>query len=349
MFADDFLFGITFDPARTGVPVGDMAVRVQHVDGVIGDAADQQAEAALCFQRREMGRALLGHVAGHFGEAKQSAIPADRVDQHLRPEQGAILADTPALGGEAAGFRRCLQGTVWDAGGAVLFGVEAGEVLPDDFVGRIALDVLGARIPAHDVAGGVEHEDRIVHDTLDQQLMKIRGGGQLAPPVRQPTYATVPVWSCMPGWRVTIVRERAQLCCQPTPAAVLFAPFLRPGVRPSPPWRFLRRRAEAARFPSYIHPRIHQLAGVIKLEMQAPAIPDVVQSPTALNERPLHPQHPGLAGAQMWRLIHDAVAAFTPFLVADDDLLLAGDPPRRHLADPGDVSLADRSHNAMIG
>jgi len=41
--------------------------------------------------------------------------------------------------------------------GAVGFGVEAGEVLADDLLGRIALDALAADIPTGDDAGRVQH------------------------------------------------------------------------------------------------------------------------------------------------------------------------------------------------
>ena len=39
----------------------------------------------------------------------------------------------------------------------------------DDLLGRVALDALGARVPARDPALGVEHEDGVVPDALDQQ------------------------------------------------------------------------------------------------------------------------------------------------------------------------------------
>ena len=48
-------------------------------------------------------------------------------------------------------------------------GIEAREVLADDLVGAVALDALGAGVPGRDVAVGVEHEDRVVLDALDQQ------------------------------------------------------------------------------------------------------------------------------------------------------------------------------------
>ena len=47
--------------------------------------------------------------------------------------------------------------------------VEDPEVLADDLVGDVALDPLGAGVPALDQAGRGEHEDRVVADRLDQE------------------------------------------------------------------------------------------------------------------------------------------------------------------------------------
>ena len=52
---------------------------------------------------------------------------------------------------------------------ADLRGVEDAEVAADDLLGGVALDALGAGVPAHDVAARVEHEDRVVLDHFDEQ------------------------------------------------------------------------------------------------------------------------------------------------------------------------------------
>ena len=51
-----------------------------------------------------------------------------------------------------------------------VLGVEAREVLADDLVGLVAVDPLGALVPGHHVAVGVEHEDRVVAYVLDQEV-----------------------------------------------------------------------------------------------------------------------------------------------------------------------------------
>jgi hypothetical protein len=51
----------------------------------------------------------------------------------------------------------------------VLVGVEDGEVLSDYLLGVVALDALGAFVSGGYVAVGVEHEDGVVLDALDEQ------------------------------------------------------------------------------------------------------------------------------------------------------------------------------------
>ncbi len=55
------------------------------------------------------------------------------------------------------------------APGQVIGRVEAAEVRADDLLGGIALDALGARVPAGHAALRIQHEDGVVGDPLDQQ------------------------------------------------------------------------------------------------------------------------------------------------------------------------------------
>ena len=66
------------------------------------------------------------------------------------------------VGGDLEGARRL-------AALLLLFGVEAAEVLANDFARRVAVNPLRARVPVGDVAFGIEHEDRVVGDALDEQ------------------------------------------------------------------------------------------------------------------------------------------------------------------------------------
>ena len=51
------------------VPVADDALGVEHVQRVVGDAADQQAKLALAVEQRVFILVSFGDVAGDLGEA----------------------------------------------------------------------------------------------------------------------------------------------------------------------------------------------------------------------------------------------------------------------------------------
>ena len=133
MLADDLLFGVALDALRAGVPVRHPPVRVEHVDGVVGDALDEQPEVLLASAQLLLGGLPLGEVARDLGEADELARGiADRIDDDVRPEAGAVLADAPALLLEASLAGRGLQGPRGQPALPILVGVEAGEVLADD-------------------------------------------------------------------------------------------------------------------------------------------------------------------------------------------------------------------------
>ena len=89
----------------------------------------------------------------------------------MGPEAGAVLADAPAFGFELAVAAGGFQGVGGDAVLAVGFGVEDGEVLAEDFGFFVAFAAFGADIPGCDPAFGVEHEDGVVGDGVDEQAV----------------------------------------------------------------------------------------------------------------------------------------------------------------------------------
>ena len=95
---------------------------------------------------------------------KLTVRAANRIDQHVRPHQGTVLANAPPLLFEAAIGGRNVQSSGRQVRGPILFGVELGEVLPDDLVGRIALEALSAGVPARDIPLRVEHIDCVIDD-----------------------------------------------------------------------------------------------------------------------------------------------------------------------------------------
>ena len=62
MLADDFGRRVLVDALRAHVPVGDVAVRIEHEDRIIGDALNDHPKAPLAFHQRFLRLAALGDV-----------------------------------------------------------------------------------------------------------------------------------------------------------------------------------------------------------------------------------------------------------------------------------------------
>ena len=134
----------------------------QEVVEVVRDAAGELAErlhllrlGELLLRPLERGLRLppLGDVAGDVHEADQRAdLVADRLDHGARPEHALVAPHAPALddifalvGGDLERARRL-------AALLLLLGIEAAEVLADDFRRRVLVDALRAHVPIGDVA-----------------------------------------------------------------------------------------------------------------------------------------------------------------------------------------------------
>ena len=46
-------------------------------------------------------------------------------------------------------------------------------MLADDFLGGVALDAFGTRVPTHHMPLKVQHVDGIIHDTSDEEVVNI--------------------------------------------------------------------------------------------------------------------------------------------------------------------------------
>ena len=143
---------------------------LEHEDGVVGHALDEQAELLFAAPQRLFGGPALGQVARDLGEAEQRAVGRqNRIDDDVGPEASPVLPDAPALGLETALLGRDAQCALGQPRAAVLRGIEAREVPADDLLLAIALQALGPGVPADDVAGRVQHVDRVVGDRVDEQ------------------------------------------------------------------------------------------------------------------------------------------------------------------------------------
>ncbi len=137
----DLRFLIALDALRTGIPVGDIALRVEHIDGVIGNALHQKTKALLTFLKRLFRLTALGEVAGDLGEAEQVALRVDdRIDDHMGPEPRAVFPYPPSLAFEAACARGFFQRSLGKFLRTVRLGVEGGEVPAENLVSLVPLE-----------------------------------------------------------------------------------------------------------------------------------------------------------------------------------------------------------------
>ena len=132
-------------------------------------------ELVLPFAAGLLGLHLGGHVLGDLGVPDEPALGVEQGGEGDLGVEAAVLADPPARPWARPPGRPGEHGGR-DAGGDVVRLVEPGELLAEDLLGRVPLDPFRARVPA-DHPAGVEQEDRVVLDGLDQQP-ELVGAGQ---------------------------------------------------------------------------------------------------------------------------------------------------------------------------
>ena len=116
-----------------------------------------------------LGALALGDVAGNLAEAAELTLGAvHRGDYDVGQKPGTVLAHPPSFVLESTVLPRYFQPTGRLARFDILGLIKAGEMLTDDLGGAVARDSLRTLVPAHDPALGVEHQDRVVLDSLNQ-------------------------------------------------------------------------------------------------------------------------------------------------------------------------------------
>src|SRR5690606_20750455 len=91
------------------------------------------------------------------------------LDQHMRPEARAVLANAPAFALQLAVPGGIVQALLGEPGILVFLIVEQSEASSDDFFRRIAFDALRPDVPARDDTFRVYHVDGVVRYTLHQK------------------------------------------------------------------------------------------------------------------------------------------------------------------------------------
>src|ERR1700733_75490 len=98
MTTDDFFWRVAFDALRAEVPVGHVALDIEHVDSIVCDALHKEPELLFAELEHPFGLPALGEIARDLGVADDVAgRGADRINNDGRPELAAILANAPAF------------------------------------------------------------------------------------------------------------------------------------------------------------------------------------------------------------------------------------------------------------
>src|SRR4029453_3858880 len=148
-----------------------------------------------------LGLRLGGHVLGDLGVPDQLPLVEQGGVGPRGVEGAAFLAAPPAAPLEASLGGGPGQHLLRQPGRDVVRLVEPAELLAEDLLGRPALDPFRARVPADHPTLGVEQEDGVVLDRLDQQAELLVAGhaglGALLPALHDghaaPTAATVSI------------------------------------------------------------------------------------------------------------------------------------------------------------
>src|SRR5690606_13263066 len=98
---------VALQALRALVPARDPAIRVQHEDGVVADAMDEEPEAFLALPEGILRPASCRQIARHLAEAHELAgFIAQRRDDDVCPELGTVLPHPPAFVLDAPVLRR---------------------------------------------------------------------------------------------------------------------------------------------------------------------------------------------------------------------------------------------------
>ena len=162
-----------------------MTRRIEHEDRVLLHVLNEQAESLLaptdCLGRLS----LLRQVPGHFGEADQfPVVVAEGSDQYTGPEACSILPDTPTFILDLAFHKGDIPQASWFPRRHIIDRIEDREVPPDDLVGRVAFEALGSRVPAQDLASGIEHDEGVLLDSGNKEIMELCRGPIATAPCR---------------------------------------------------------------------------------------------------------------------------------------------------------------------
>jgi hypothetical protein len=169
MLPDDLFCGVTLQAAGSRIPSRDTAARIQAVDRVIDDGVDEVVEALFGEAKLFFGGSPGGKIARDFAKPSQTTnLVAKRGDDDVGPEARTVFTKPPPFIFDPSDFAGGLELTDRLAGGDVFGAIKPGEMLADDLARCVSVDLLCTRVPRGDPSFVIQHEDRVVGDTVDE-------------------------------------------------------------------------------------------------------------------------------------------------------------------------------------
>ena len=174
MAADDLGGRVALDTLGARIPGRDVARRVEHENGVIERAVDEQPERLLAVAQREIGVPALGEIARDLAESYEpSGLIQQRGDDDVGPESRAVLAHAPTVIFEPAITRRELELLPWPSLVDRILWIEHREVFADDLLRCVSLHPARTFVPTGDMTGRIQQEDGVVAGAFDQQPKRV--------------------------------------------------------------------------------------------------------------------------------------------------------------------------------
>src|SRR5712691_13227075 len=91
MLADDLAGCISLDALRTRIPFDDIAVRVQHVNRVVGDALDEEAKSLIALVPRRFGPQDISERDEYKNNAKREHREREHAARESRIASRALV------------------------------------------------------------------------------------------------------------------------------------------------------------------------------------------------------------------------------------------------------------------
>ncbi len=177
MQSQDFVCLVTLDAFGAGIPGEDVTVRIEQINGVLGDTFEDGPKAKVVLPQGLLRGALLGNVADE-AHHRQTVFGLHRLEHDVDRELRAILAQAEEIHRRAHLPGAGVSAVVFAMAGmaaAEARGNEHLDVLTEKLLGGVAELLPCTRVRGADYPVSVRNEDRVrreLEEALDDVLGK---------------------------------------------------------------------------------------------------------------------------------------------------------------------------------